>query len=106
MEVSPDLEYAFAILSRRWNGLIIHLLAQSKDGAHFTEIKHALGTITPRALSMKLDELIRYGIIVKERKTSSPKSITYTLTEKGLSLSKAFNPIQKWAKGYRTAEGM
>ncbi|WP_042352896.1 winged helix-turn-helix transcriptional regulator [Bacillus massiliigorillae] len=102
MEICPYLEYSLQILGRKWNGLIIHYLSLCPEGsAHFSAIKRDLTDITPRALSLKLSELEEFGLIEKKVTTKPTVSISYELTEKGNSLTKALEPIQQWAHDYK-----
>ncbi|RKQ34729.1 winged helix-turn-helix transcriptional regulator [Oceanobacillus halophilus] len=99
MEVCPYLQYAFEVLGKKWNGLILHYLSLCPNGtAHFSEIKRDLTEITARSLSLKLGELMEYGLIEKNVVDGSPVIITYELTEKGQSLTEALKPVQKWAQ--------
>lgn len=101
MEVCPYLEETFKILGRSWNGLIINYLSHCKeDSAHFSDMKRDLKTITPRALSIKLSELVEWELIEKNIVSTSPVAIVYVLTEKGKALAQALGPIEQWAQNY------
>lgn len=101
MKPCPYLEFAFNILGRKWNGMIIHYLSKCENCAsHFTSIKEDLDHITPKALSIKLTELINFELIDKVIIEISPLSMEYKLTEKGMKLAKAMEPIQQWAAEY------
>ena len=105
IQICPFLEASFQILGKKWNGLIIHYLSLCKEGsAHFTDMKRDLPDITPRALSLKLSELIEYGLIEKKVVGGSHVTISYELTEKGRSLAEALQPIQKWGQSYLNLE--
>jgi DNA-binding HxlR family transcriptional regulator len=98
INVCPYLEYAFSILGKKWNGLIIHYLSLCPDhSAHFSEIKRDLSEITSRALSLKLAELAEFGLIEKKVTNGTPVVISYELTGKGRSLTLALEPVQQWA---------
>lgn len=102
IQICPNLEYAFQILGRKWNGLILHYLSLAPDGeAHFSDMKRDLPEITPRALSMKLVELQAYGLIEKHVKAGTPIHISYQLTARGRSLTEALKPVQQWAQQHR-----
>jgi DNA-binding HxlR family transcriptional regulator len=102
INICPYLQFSFEILGKKWNGLIIHYLSLCPNGtAHFSEIKRDLSEITPRALSLKLSELIEYGLVDKKVTAGTPVSISYELTEKGRSLTVALGPIQNWAQQYK-----
>lgn len=97
-EICPYLEYSFQILGRKWNGLILHYLSlREDDTAHFSEIKRSITNITPKALSLKLSELMDYELIEKKVDAGPPVEISYTLTERGRTLVTALGPIQQWA---------
>lgn len=102
MKICPYLEYSFTILGKKWNGLILHYLSLCPgEAAHFSEIKTSLTDITPRALSLKLTELIEFGLIEKKVTAATPIIIIYELTEKGKALTAALQPIQGWAQQYK-----
>ncbi|MBS4200999.1 helix-turn-helix transcriptional regulator [Bacillus sp. FJAT-49732] len=103
MDICPYLEFSFQILGKKWNGLIVHYLSLCPGGAaRFSELKKDLPDITPRALSSRLSELVEYGLIEKKVSGGSPVMISYELTEKGFALTKALEPVQKWAQTYKT----
>ncbi|ARJ50288.1 winged helix-turn-helix transcriptional regulator [Staphylococcus lutrae] len=101
MEVCPYLEETFKILGRSWNGLILHYLSTCDDyKAHFSEMKRDLTPITNRALSMKVAELAEAGLVTKVVISNTPPSVCYHLTEKGVALAKALEPLESWAHDY------
>lgn len=105
MEVCPYLEETFKILGRSWNGLLINYLSRSENNAaHFSDIKRDLKSITPRALSLKLTELSEWGLVEKKVISTTPLSIKYVLTDKGISLSEAMHPIESWAQEHLELE--
>jgi DNA-binding HxlR family transcriptional regulator len=105
LKVCPYMEYSLQILGRKWNGLILHYLSLCENGtSHFSEFKRDLPNITPKALSLKLSELIEHALIVKKVVGGTPVSITYELTEKGRSLVASFQPLQTWAQPYVNPE--
>lgn len=99
MRTCPHIEAVFEVLGRKWNGRITHYLATCQDGAaRFSEIERDVGGISPRALSLKLTELIDFDLIEKRTHSESPATMSYALTQKGLALVKAMQPLQEWAK--------
>ncbi len=94
----PYITQAFSILSKKWSGIILHTLSLNPNNElSFTEIKEALQTITPRALSIRLNELIEYDLI---KKVDHEVSHTYQLSDQGKELVIALGPIEKWAHDY------
>ncbi|AXF55328.1 winged helix-turn-helix transcriptional regulator [Salicibibacter kimchii] len=106
MKVCPYIEASFEILGKKWNGQLVHYLSLCEGAqAHFSEIKRDLAGITPRALSLKLSELIEEGLVKKLVENDSPVTISYELTEKGVSLAESMKPLQAWAQHYMNSEG-
>lgn len=102
LKICPYLEYSFQILGKKWNGLIIHYLSLCSNGAaQFSDIKRDIPDITPRALSLKLTELIEFSLIEKNVSTGTHVTILYQLTEKGRVLTEALGPLQQWAQKYQ-----
>ncbi len=95
----PHIESVFEILGRKWNGRLIHHLAQQPAGAsRFTDIQRDLGDISPRALSLKLSELAGHGIVTRVPAHGSGAAPGYTLSERGLRLARAMRPLRDWAR--------
>lgn len=99
MKTCPHIEAVFEVLGRKWNGRITHYLSTCQGGAaRFSEIESDVGSISPRALSLKLAELIGFGLIEKQAHGESSATVSYALTEKGWTLVEAMKPLQRWAR--------
>ena len=59
----------------------------------FEELRRRLGSMSPRVLSQKLKVLESQGLVERIVKTSRPIGVSYTLTEKGLTLTKLGEPV-------------
>ena len=59
----------------------------------FEELRRRLGSMSPRVLSQKLKVLESQGLVERIVKTSRPIGVRYTLTEKGLTLTKLGQPV-------------
>jgi DNA-binding HxlR family transcriptional regulator len=59
----------------------------------FEELRRTLGSMSPRVLSQKLKVLESQGLVDRIVKTSRPIGVSYTLTEKGLTLTKLGEPV-------------
>lgn len=104
MKTCPHIEAVFEVLGRKWNGRIAHYLATCPDGAaRFSEIEGDVGAISPRALSLKLAELIGFGLVEKQVHSESHATVSYALTQKGWTLVEAMKPLQEWAKSQMPA---
>ena len=100
IQVCEYITYAFQILGRKWNGIIINSMNQCPNCVtSFSELKDNIEHITPKALSLKLTELIEFGVIEKVILNENQPA-KYRLTEKGISLAKSLDSIHTWAKNY------
>jgi DNA-binding HxlR family transcriptional regulator len=105
MSICPNLEYAFQILGKKWNGYILHFLStQQEKRASFNDIKNAVTNITPKALSACMQDLMSYSLVIKHVVATTPLTVTYELTEKGAALVVALQPIQQWAYDFSLKE--
>lgn len=91
----PKFEKAMTLVSKRWNGLIIHQLL---SGPHrFCTIESSI-SISGRLLSERLKDLENEGIVKREVYPETPVRIEYSLTEKGKALEPIVRELQKWAE--------
>jgi DNA-binding HxlR family transcriptional regulator len=72
------------------------LVVLSEGGTRFAELEGAVPDITPRALSLRLRQLEDEGLIEKVV-SSAPTHVTYSLSEKGIELTRAINALKDWA---------
>lgn len=96
LHLCPKFEAAFALLGKRWNGLIIHVLLRGP--LRFKELAETIPHISQKMLTERLKELEEEGIVVRHVYPETPVRIEYELTDKGKELQKAMNEVQKWAE--------
>ncbi|MEV0286961.1 MULTISPECIES: helix-turn-helix domain-containing protein [unclassified Kribbella] len=96
-------EEAFALLGKRWSGLLIDLLLQRP--ARFNELAAALPELSKRVLSDRLTELQDAGLVQREVSEGPPVTVTYRLTERGRGLEPAMDALRIWAGAPTDAEG-
>ncbi|MDD4151128.1 MAG: helix-turn-helix domain-containing protein [Candidatus Gracilibacteria bacterium] len=89
----------FGMLSKQWVLNILYNIGNGKN--KFSTLKKELGAISSKTLSSRLKELQEDGIIIRSIISEQPIKIEYTLSEKGLSLSKELNNLSKWAREWR-----
>jgi DNA-binding HxlR family transcriptional regulator len=87
---------AFEVLGKRWNGMIISVLAGGP--AAFSELRRALGTISDSMLSERLGELATAGLIERTVDPGPPVSVSYGLTDSGRGLEPALELLGRWAR--------
>jgi DNA-binding HxlR family transcriptional regulator len=92
LEACPKLGAAFTLLGKRWNALILDLLAVRP--ARFSELDQAIPQISDRMLGERLRELVAAGLLEHSHPVDGPA--TYRLTEAGQALQPALETIRSW----------
>ena len=87
---------AFGFLGKRWNGLIIGVLAGGPAG--FSGLRRAVGGISDSVLSDRLTELTRAGLVQRLVDDGPPVAVSYQLTEAGASLRPVLEQLADWAR--------
>jgi DNA-binding HxlR family transcriptional regulator len=109
VDVSLDLhrcdytETVFAILGKRWTGLVVDLLLQRP--ARFSELARAIPQLSKRVLNERLLELQEAGLVTREVASGPPVMVTYSLTERGRGLGPAMDALRIWAGAPVDAQG-
>lgn len=88
----------FALLGKRWTGLIVSVLTQR--AVYFSELRRAIPKISERMLSDRLTELAEAGLLTREVEEGPPLRVSYRLTEAGRALTPALDELGKWATTY------
>jgi len=89
------LSRAFEFLGKRWNGMILGILAERPAG--FAELRRSLGQITDSVLSDRLSELTAAGLVSREVTDSRPPGVSYGLTPAGQALTPVLDDLSRWA---------
>jgi DNA-binding HxlR family transcriptional regulator len=92
----PQVEAAFALLAKKWAGLI--LLSLSRGELHFCELKLAIPDLSARVLSLRMRGLEEAGLVKRSVSEGSPVRVSYKLTEKGAALSEIMGKVAEWAQ--------
>ena len=87
---------AFGFLGKRWNGLIIGVLAGGP--ASFTGLRRAVGGISDSMLSDRLTELVAAGLVHRTVDEGPPVAVSYQLTDAGSSLRPVLDQLATWAR--------
>jgi len=92
---------AMEIIGNKWTALILRdLFAGPK---RFGELEKSVGSINPRTLSQRLDDLENCGIVTKQSYAEVPPRIEYTLTKKGEDLLPILKQMAEWGTKYYSA---
>jgi DNA-binding HxlR family transcriptional regulator len=86
---------ASELIGRRWTGAIIYVLLQRPS--RFAVLRDVIPDITDSMLSERLQELEQEEIVLRTVVPESPVRVEYSLTAKGLALTKAMDAIGGWA---------
>lgn len=82
------------VIGSKWSMLILHNLFDGEK--RFGQLQRLLENISPKTLSIRLQELEKEGIIKKKIFAEIPLHVEYSLTEKGKSLGEIFKQMDKW----------
>lgn len=80
-DYQSGLTRAFALLGRRWNGLILAALAHGPAG--FGQLRERVPGISDRLLADRLHELTDTGLVTRTVIPGPPTRWNYALTEHG-----------------------
>jgi len=86
---------AFAFLGKRWNGIVLGVLANGPAG--FAELSRAIDGISESVLSDRLTELCAAGLVDRKVKAGPPVGVSYELTDVGRSLVPVLEQLARWA---------
>ncbi|MEO3868635.1 helix-turn-helix domain-containing protein [Nonomuraea sp. B12E4] len=90
------LTRAFAVLGKRWSGVVLGSLRQGPAG--FRELSRAIEGVSDSVLSDRLSELTKEGLIARTVDPGPPVTVSYELTAGGLALMPALDLIARWAE--------
>ena len=82
------------IIGSKWTILIIRELFEGTK--RFGELQRALSGISPKTLSVRLQELEKHGIVHKKVFKEIPLHVEYSLTDRGRSLSAIIEAMREW----------
>lgn len=85
---------AMRIIGSKWTALILRDLFDGPK--RFCELEKSVGSINPRTLSQRLDDLEAEGIITKKSFAEVPPRTEYRLTSKGEDLQPILEQMAAW----------
>ncbi|WP_051813438.1 winged helix-turn-helix transcriptional regulator [Streptomyces sp. NRRL S-340] len=96
--VGGAVERVFALLGKRWNGVILASLMGGPG--RFAELRRAVSGISERMLSDRLAELGEAGLVSREVDAGPPLRVSYRLTPAGEALRPALEELGTWAERF------
>ena len=94
----PKVEAAFALLSKKWAGLILYTLSDGE--MYFSELESSIPDLSARILALRMRELEAAGLVLRRVSYGRPVRVGYRLTEKGVSLAHILSDVASWARIY------
>jgi DNA-binding HxlR family transcriptional regulator len=91
---------AMEIIGNKWTALILRDLFSGPK--RFCELEKSVGSINPRTLSQRLDDLEAHGIITRRSFAEVPPRTEYTLTAKGHDLLPILKQMANWGSKYES----
>ncbi len=82
------------IIGSKWTILILHQLCSGTK--RFGELQRSLNGISPKTLSLRLQQLEKHGIVHKKVFAEIPLHVEYSLTKRGTSLKTVIDDMEKW----------
>lgn len=89
------IDAAMDVVSGKWKSLILWELDE-KGTRRYGELKHGLPGISEKMLIQTLREMEADGLVHREVYRQVPPRVEYSLTEHGISLNKALEPLTAW----------
>ncbi len=89
---------AMEIIGNKWTALILRDLTEGPK--RFGELEKSVGSINPRTLSQRLDDLEKHAIITKTVYGEVPPRVEYALTTKGADLEPVLRQMAAWGDKY------
>jgi DNA-binding HxlR family transcriptional regulator len=104
LHAPEDCRAISEVLSRigdKWTVLVVSTLGDGPK--RFNELRHALGSISQRMLTLTLRALERDGLVTRTVFPTIPPRVVYELTRLGCSLLEPVNALGLWARRNRSA---
>jgi len=82
-------------LGDKWTIMIVGELFYGP--LRYSELQRRVGVVSQRMLTLSLKGLVSDGLITRTVYPTNPPQVAYCLTERGLGLHKALQPLWNWA---------
>ncbi|MEU6594526.1 helix-turn-helix domain-containing protein [Streptomyces sp. NPDC046881] len=88
---------AMDIIDGKWKVSILWVLGECGT-CRFGELRRQLPGVTEKVLAAQLRELEADGVVHREEYDEVPPRVEYTLTQSGLQLNEALEPLGSWGR--------
>jgi DNA-binding HxlR family transcriptional regulator len=106
LSVCPS-QQILARVSGKWVTLVLSALGSGPDcdgeprPLRYSELGRILAGVSPKMLSQTLRSLERDGLVTRTATATVPVTVTYELTDLGLSLHGTVRQLKLWAESHR-----
>lgn len=90
------LDAAMAVVDGKWKPLILWELQAGPK--RFNALHRSLTGISQKMLTQHLKEMQRHGVVHRESFHEVPPRVEYSMTEEGVELLAALEPLGNWAE--------
>jgi DNA-binding HxlR family transcriptional regulator len=96
-------------ISGKWVTLVLSALGSGPDcdgeprPMRYSELTRVIAGVSPKMLAQTLRTLERDGLITRTATATVPVTVTYELTELGLSLHQTVRELKRWSERNRDA---
>lgn len=97
MTICP-VEVSIAVLGGTWKMTIVKNLLRRPH--RYSELRRAVGPVTPRVLTRQLRELEEDGIVIRRAYAEVPPRVEYRLTDSGHALDAFVRALDAWGDEY------
>jgi DNA-binding HxlR family transcriptional regulator len=89
-------------ISDKWVALIVAALASDDEprSMRYSELSRRLAGVSQKMLTQTLRSLERDGMLTRTVTPTVPVTVSYELTELGLSLQQVMRGFKEWAEGH------
>ncbi|MEE1931399.1 helix-turn-helix domain-containing protein [Streptomyces sp. TRM 70351] len=91
------LDAALDIVDGKWKVLVVWALSE-RPHCRFGALRRMVGDVSEKVLAQQLRELEADGVIHREVYDEVPPRVEYRLTEAGIALGEALEPLGAWAE--------
>ena len=99
-QISPchecKMSKTLKVIGSKWTMLLLHNLFEGNN--RFGQLQRSMKGISPKTLSLRLQELEHEGIISKKVFAEVPLHVEYFLTKKGKTLEDVFRAMDDWGE--------
>jgi DNA-binding HxlR family transcriptional regulator len=100
-EECQAISQTLARIGDKWTVLVVELLAGRP--MRFNEIRHTIGNISQRMLTLTLRELERDGLVTRTVFPTIPPRVEYQLTKLGRTLREPLIAVAEWVRKHQSA---